>query len=303
MLPVAELRHDQPTVIVVILNWNRCADTLACLASLGESTYHNFAVIVVDQGSQDGSEASIRRAYPAVTVLQTGANLGFGRGMNTGIRQALAAGAKYVFLLNNDTLAAPTLLERLLAHATPDLGMLAPSIFYADRPQVIWSTGGGVHPLLLEMTGDHGRGEPLPAEPRERAFLSGCALLIPRQTLGRAGLFDERFFMYYEDLDLCLRMQQEGYRLLLIPDAHLWHRVAQSSGGANSPNERYQMARSSGIYFRKHMHAANALPIIVYRSLSALRWTLRLAHPRDWPALRAYWRGLAAGWLDRPPPP
>lgn len=296
MLPIAQLRHDQPAVVVVILNWNGCADTLACLASLAESTYHNFAAVVVDQGSQDDSEANIHRAYPGVTVLQTGANLGFSRGMNAGIRHALGAGAEYIFLLNNDTLAAPTLLEQLLAHATPDVGMLAPAIFYAGRPQAIWSTGGGIHSLLLEMTGDHGRGEPLPSAPVARGFLSGCALLIPRPTLACAGLFDERFFMYYEDLDLCLRMQQAGYRLLLVPDAHLWHRVSQSSGGANSPNERFQMARSSGIYFRKHMHAKNALPIIAYRSLSALRWSVRLARPRDWPALGAYWRGLAAGW-------
>lgn len=300
MLPVAELRRDQPAVIVVILNWNRCADTLACLASLAASTFHNFSTIVVDQGSWDDSAESIRCLFPSVTVLQTGANLGFGRGMNAGIRHALAAGAEYLFLLNNDTVAAPTLLECLLAHATPDLGMLAPAIFYADRPHVIWSTGGGIHPLLLEMTGDHGRGCPLPIAPLTRAFLSGCALLIPQQTLDCVGLFDERFFMYYEDLDLCLRMQEAGYRLLLVPDAHLWHRVSQSSGGANSPNERYHMARSSAIYFRKHMHATNALPIVLYRSLSALRWTVRLTRLRSWPALSAYWRGLADGWLARP---
>jgi len=299
MLPAADLRRDLPAVFVVILNWNRCPDTLACLASLAESTYHNFAAVVVDQASSDDSEATIRHSFPTVTVLQTGANLGFARGMNAGIRHALSAAADYVFLLNNDTIVAPTLLERLLAHAAPGLGMLAPAIFYADQPHSIWSTGGGIHPLLLEMTGDHGRGQPLPAIPLARAFLSGCALLIPRQTLTRVGLFDARFFMYYEDLDLCLRVQQAGYRLLLVPDAHVWHRVSQSSGGANSPNERYHMARSSAIYFRKHMHATNALPILLYRSLSALRWTIRLARSRSWSALNAYWRGLADGWLAR----
>jgi GT2 family glycosyltransferase len=151
--------------------------------------------------------------------------------------------------------------------------------------------------MLCEMTGNHSRDKPLPVFPTERAFLSGCAMLIPRQVLDHVGVFDERFFMYYEDLDLCIRIGSAGYRLLLVPDAHLWHRVSQSSGGPNTPGERYHMARSSGIYFRKHMRGWRAPLILSYRSLSAMRWTVRLARQGNLRALIAYWRGLCQGWL------
>jgi len=286
-------------VYVVILNWNRRDDTLACLASMAQSTYQPRRILLVDQGSTDGSVEAVRRRFPAVEVVQTGGNTGFARGMNAGIRHALAAGATDVLLLNNDTIVAPAMLERLVAQRAPEIGMIGPAIFYADRPHQIWSTGGGINPVLFEMTGNHGRGQPLPNRPMPRAFLSGCAMLIPRRVFEDVGLFDERFFMYYEDLDLCLRIGQAGYRLLLVPDAHLWHRVSQSSGGPNTPGERYHTARSSGIFFRKHMHGWRIPLILLYRGLSALRWTGRLARQDNAPALAAYWRGLRHGWLNR----
>ena len=284
-------------VHIVVLNWNRCDDTLSCLASLSQSTYSHMHTWLVDQGSDDGSVEAVRRRFPDVEIVQTGGNTGFARGMNAGIRHALEAGAERILLLNNDTIASPTMLDRLVAQISPDVGIAGPAIFYADCPHQIWSAGGGVNRALCETTGNHSRGLPLPASATERAFLSGCAMLIPRQVFEQVGLFDERFFMYYEDLDLCLRIGSAGYRLLLVPDAHLWHRVSQSSGGPNTPAERYHMARSSGIFFRKHMHGWRTPLILPYRSLSAARWTGRLARLGNWRALAAYWRGLCHGWL------
>ena len=154
-----------------------------------------------------------------------------------------------------------------------------------------------MHPLLLEMTGNHGRGRALPAAPVAQGFLSGCALLLPRSTVERVGLWDERFFMYYEDLDYCRRVAAAGLRLVLVPTAAMWHKVSVSSGGSNSPQERYAMARSSGLYFRKHMRPWQAPFIVAFRLGSALRWTLRLAGRGQWASLCAYWRGLRDGWL------
>ncbi len=290
-----------PLIYVIILNWNRCQDTLTCLQSLSKIDTPNVQLMVVDNGSRDDQRFTIRQRYSQVKLIEAESNLGFAKGMNLGIRAALAGGADYVFLLNNDTIVDPAMLDHLLAHARPEVGLLAPAIFYMAAPKTIWSTGGGLSAVLLEMTGDHGRNQILPQAPQKRGFLTACGLLIPRMILEQVGLFDERFFMYYEDMDFCLRVQKAGYDLVLVPQAHLWHQISQSSGGSNSPNERYYMALSSGLYFRKHMQLWQAFLIIPYRLLSALRWSGRLIKDQQWAALTAYWRGLYVGWFRHPP--
>ena len=291
---------DRPTVHAILLNWNRAEDTLACVASLLAADYAPLQVLVVDQASQDRSPARIRARFPMVDVLELAQNVGFAAGMNHGIVHALGQGATHLLLLNNDTWVDPGMIRALLAALTPGVGMVGPVIFYADHPDQVWSMGGGMHPVLLEMTGRHGRGAPLPSQPVARGFLSGCCLLLPATTVAQVGLWDERFFMYYEDLDYCLRVTQAGLRLLLAPDARMWHKVSASSGGARSPQERFATARSSGYYFRKHMRGARIPAIVLFRLGSALMWTGRLARERQWAALAAYWRGLAAGWLLPP---
>jgi GT2 family glycosyltransferase len=289
--------RDLPPITAIILNWNRREDTLACIASLYACGYPHLSIMLVDQASRDETSEAVAERFAGVEIIQSGGNLGFSRGMNLGIRHALDAEAENVLLLNNDTIVQPAMLERLTAHIGAGVGILAPAIFYADAPHRIWSTGGGMNSALFEITGNHGREEGLPPGPIDRDFVTGCAMLIPRHLFENVGLFDERFFMYYEDMDFCLRVRAAGYRIVLVPNAVLWHRVSQSSGGANSPGERYHMGLSSGLYFRKHMHGWRIPLIIGYRFLSALQWTGRLATAGKWRSLATYWRGLITGWL------
>jgi len=287
-----------PPVYVVTLNWNRREDTLTCLHSLQRLAYPNYRLLVVDNGSSDGSVEAIRREVPAAEVLVNERNLGFAAGANVGLRHALSLGAGFVFLVNNDTTVHPQALGALVRAArSPDVGMAAPMIYYEAAPTVIWSVGGGWNPLLLEMTGGHGRGpdDGRWADVAERAVLVGCGLLLRRELLERVGLFDERFFMYYEDSDLCLRARAAGFRLILVPSAKMWHKVAVSSGGSDSPAERYQMARSSVLFFRKHARPWQWPFIVPYRTASAVKTVVRLLLRRRSDAARAYLRGLRDG--------
>ena len=284
-------------VYVILLNWNRCDDTLECLASLIASTYRPLHLLVVDQHSSDDSPARIRAVYPEVEVLELAQNIGFAAGMNAGIRHTLQKEATHLLLLNNDTIVAPEMISELMAQLQPGVGMVGPVIFYYDQSEIIWSSGGSIHPLLLEMSGNHGRNRTLPEQPISQSFLSGCALLLPRETVEQVGLWDERFFMYYEDLDYSLRVGKSGLTLVLAPAAHLWHKVSASSGGSASPSERYQMAKSSGLYFRKHMNLWRIPFILLFRFGSAILWSWRLSRQGRWDALSAYWRGLWDGWL------
>lgn len=214
-----------------------------------------------------------------------------------GLRRAFAAGADYVFLVNNDTLVDPQAVARLVRALRPDVGILAPLIYYADDRTRIWSAGGKVRSWLLDKYGDREGQVDAGRWPKmvEQDFVTGCGMLLSRAMLESVGLFDERFFMYYEDFDLCLRARQAGFRLLLVPAARMWHKVARSSGGRDSASERYWMARSSVLLFRKHARGAHWLAIAPWRLASAMRTTLRLLRTGQREACAAYWRGLCDG--------
>lgn len=195
-----------PLVYVVVLTWNHKDDTLACLESLSALTYPNFRVLVVDNGSTDGTPEAVRECFPTTQVMVNERNLGFAAGFNAGIRRALRDGGELILLLNNDMVAASDFLEPLVAAAPEDVGAAPPLIFYADAPDQVWSAGSGRDPVTLELNSDHGWRETLTGV-TERDFLSGCALLIKRAVFERVGLFDERFCVYYEDSDYCLRIR------------------------------------------------------------------------------------------------
>jgi GT2 family glycosyltransferase len=287
-----------PLVYAVTLAWNRCGDTLECVASLGQSSYRPLRILVCDNGSTDGTSAAVHSAFPQVEVLELRQNLGFAAGANRGLRHAFAAGADHVLLINNDTTVDPLMIEHLVAATAPDAGIVAPLIYYALAPSTIWSAGGLRSRWTLEQTGDlrgrHDWGDWPPTLARD--FVTGCAMLIPRGVLETVGLLDERFFMYYEDNDFCLRIRRAGYRILLVPGAKMWHKVALSSGGIDSPAERYAMARSSVLFFRKHVAGWQWAIVGPFRLGSAARTTLRLLRRWSTAAIVAYWSGLGAGW-------
>lgn len=290
-----------PLVAILTLNWNRPADTLACLASAVAQTHPNTLLMVVDNGSHDDSVAQIGRAYPNTTIISNPQNLGFAAGSNVGLRAALGLGAEYVFLVNNDTIFAADCIAQLLAKAEPTVGLIAPAIYYADAPTLLWSLGGRLNRLTYEMDGDRPAERPLALARAqrqgslERDLMPFCAALLSRAALEQVGLFDERFFMYYEDMDYSLRLRRAGLRILLVPGAKLWHKVALSSGGRDAPAERYWMARSSVLYFRKHVPGLRWLAVGPYRLGSALKTLARLALRGHHRAARAYLKGLRDG--------
>jgi GT2 family glycosyltransferase len=296
------MKHTElPLVYVIVLAWNHCPETVTCLASLTRLNYPNKRILLVDNGSQDGTPQVVAALFPNVEILMNEKNLGFAAGCNVGLRYALEQGADFMFLVNNDTEVSPDALDHLVASMRPDVGMAAPKIYYAYTLQpIIWSVGGKCHPITLEKIGDargqidRGQWDQI----IERDYLAGCALLISRKLLETVGLFDERFFMYYEDSDLSLRARRKGFTLLLVPSAHVWHKVALSSGGSNTPNERYWMARSSVWFFYKHVKGLRWLIVVPYRTGSAIKTLLRLLWRKRGDAACAYFRGLWDGLMD-----
>jgi GT2 family glycosyltransferase len=290
-----------PLVYAVTVNWQRPDDTLECLVSLYTQDYPQLKVLVVDNGSQDGSVERFRERYPQAEILALPENLGFAGGYNRGIQTALERGAQFVFILNNDATVAPEAVRLLVESHRPDIGLLAPLIFYTSAPDHVWSAGGRISRWTLEKDDrwtNRSDWQTWPAS-IEQDFVTGCSVLFPRATLLQVGAFDEAYRMYYEDMDLCYRVRKSSKRILLIPAAHAWHKVATSSGGRDSPQERYWMARSSVMFFRKHARGLQKAIIPIYRSLSAVKTTLKLLIQGRTASISAYWRGLWHGLTGR----
>jgi GT2 family glycosyltransferase len=272
---------DFPSVAVVVVNWNGLRDTRECLRSLQAATYPNFRVIVVDNGSEGDDAAEIRREFGGFAeVIETGENLGFAGGANAGIRRALAEGAEYVLLLNNDVVVAPGFLEPLVAaaQARPRLAAACPKAYFQDRPDVIYSTGGAVS-LWTGTARQIGRGERDRGQYgsiARRDYADGLCMLIPARALREVGLLDEDYFLYWEETDWCLRARERGLVCYYVPESHVWHRAERSRAPDASYNYLYR--RNALLFVRKRgtpFQMATAL--LTYVFWYAPRYLLR--HP------------------------
>lgn len=283
-----------PLVYILTLNWNRYNDTLDFLRSCSLITYTNFEIIVIDNGSTDTSTTIIKSQFPTIKQILNEKNLGFAAGINVGIRYALEQNADFVFLVNNDTTLHADILTHLINGITQSEAYLAaPAIYFMSRPDHIWSAGAMRRKITLEI-------KPCtPVLDSTKMFnvdvITGCGMLMRRECLTEIGLFDEQFFMYYEDMDYCLRVRARGLAIVVVPEAMMWHKVATSSGGSGSPNERYHMAKSSVLFFRKHIYGWRWGVVIPYRTVSAIKSIVRLVRQRRWIAARAYLVGLYHG--------
>lgn len=235
-------------VYVIILNWNGREDTLACVRSCREITYPGVRLLVVDNGSSDGSVAALRERFPDVEVLALAENLGYAGGNNAGIRHALAQGADHVILLNNDTEVAPDFVGALVeaAEADPSVGMANSKMYFFEPKDELWFAGASFHPWLgwgrHEGYGEVDRGQHDAPVSLERAC--GCSLLVTRAALEKVGLLDEDYFAYCEDLDWSARARRAGFRIAFVPGSRIWHKVSRSTGGTGSGVSHYYYTRN-----------------------------------------------------------
>ncbi len=244
-------------VAAVVLSWNGRDNTLKCLRSLDNVTYRSFHVIVVDNGSTDGSADSISVSRPGLELVRLNENTGFAKGMNTGIRHAFAAGAEGVVTLNNDMVVDPAFVEPLADAlvSDPRAGAACSQILFADPPDRVWYAGAPYDPRR-GYQGRHTRyGEPpmpLDATPYVTDRACAGAMLIPRGVAERVGLFDEELFAYAEDVDWSLRARRVGKHVLVVPGSIVRHRVSAASGGESSPMSLYYNLRNGLTVAERH---------------------------------------------------
>lgn len=241
----------EPRVAIVLVNWNGYEVTKDCLESLRKVEYSNFYVIVVDNGSSDGSADKLESEFQEAVVLRAGRNLGFTGGNNLGMKHALDQGADYVLLLNNDTVVSPAFLAELVGagERNGSVGMLNPKIYYYNPPDRIWYAGGEfkMWQAYARHTGARRKDTGQWNQEREVTFITGCAFLIKTGVLHRIGLLDDIFFYSCEDTDWCVRIAQAGYKGLYVPSAVIWHK------------ESYDVKKNAGRAFRDYYNIRNGI--------------------------------------------
>jgi hypothetical protein len=244
------------SVFIVILNWNGWEDTADCVESCRKLTWPNFRVLIVDNGSTDGSEAILGERFPDIELLQTGSNLGFAGGNNVGIRRALKEGADFVWLLNNDTVVDPQCLTRMVeaAENDGDAGMVGSKIYYFDAPDTLWFAGGEIALERGGLTRHIGQDEKDQGDydqPGETGYVTGCSILARRAMIEDVGLLEDAYFLYFEDADWSLRARQKGWKLLYQPAARLWHKEGAQSKKVYSNRFIYYFLRNRFFFVRR----------------------------------------------------
>ena len=289
--------NDPPLVVSVVVNYRGLAETRACVESLLAVDYPVHLIVVVENGSGEIEANSLAAAMPPqVHVLRSDRNLGYGGGANVGLRWALQAGAEYAWVLNNDTTvdarSVPELVRAM--ESDPSCGAASPQIqapIGPESPRGVWYAGGVAdlrrvttsHTLDLLETG---------ALLVPVGFVSGCAMFLRTCALTDAGMFWERLFLYWEDVELSFRLRAAGWQLSVAPAARIWHAV---HGSVGSSVANYYYYRNAILVANRHLRRRGVARAFWSLSLRALRRCAASLLKRDGPFPFAETRGLIAG--------
>jgi len=212
-------------------------------------------IVVVDNGSIDGSVEYLRKRYPEIEYISNQENVGFAGGNNAGIEYAMAKKCGYIYLLNNDTEVDPNFLSTIIAVAEsdPKIGIAGSSVFYFTSPDIVWYAGGYANWLSGDIV-DPRVGKRLGIDlPRLEDVdeVAGAGMLVRRKVIEDIGMLDPRFFIYYEETDWCQRAKKAGWRVVWVPESKIWHKVSMTFGEL-SPVMVYFMTRNRWLFMRKH---------------------------------------------------
>ena len=272
------ISNTTPKVAIIILHFENVGLLRECLKSCQEIVYPNYEITIVKNGDRSDLSLSAMQeiADRVATIISLPENVGYARANNHGIQQALSTGANCILLMNDDTVVSPHFLSILVEsyEKLSDVAMLGPAIYYFDEPDKIWFAGArfdGQSCSVSTKEFDENR-------PWENSgsigsdYITGCAVLVKREIIEKIGPLDERFFLYWEDVDWGLRAAKAGYKNLIIPGARIWHKVSVSAGGPDSPLKSYHKTRSHLIMAK--LHAPWSLKKLHYAFLRDVAWLL-----------------------------
>lgn len=295
--------HSQPLVQIIVLNWNGLEDTLRCIASLERQTYPNFQIVVVDNGSTDGSLRAFAQLSDRVRLVPLPQNLGYTGGNNFAMTAAFANGANYVWLFNNDAEADPDALARIVAtcEADPTIGLASPLVCEADNHAAI-QFGCGLFDLSIPAyvpSYDVAQSQIWQQEFPERIVLHGTALLVSRSLYQAIGGLDDLFFAYWDDMDYSIRSANAGFRNVAVFDTAIYHgsKPTREAPDTVKPHYYYFVSRNELLMWRKFCAGLTFAKVATWTLQRQLRQIARM--PGNKAGIDAILAGLWDGLLGK----
>jgi len=245
----------QPSVAIILINWNSLEVTSDCIVSLKGIQYANYSIVVVDNGSADGSGKALKQLHPEIVLIESSTNRGFAGGNNIGFEYAIAHAFDYALMLNNDTFVEPDFLDHLVNYMEghPEVGAIQPRIHYNHNRSLLWN-GGSYYAKwwgYFYSKDENKIPSPESLTTKEVDWITGCAFLTKTKTLQQTGLLAEQLFMYSEDVDLSFRIKALGLSLVYHGDSIIYHIAGQSNKsktkgkeGFVNPNVHYMNQRN-----------------------------------------------------------
>lgn len=266
-------------IYIILLNYNSADDTIECIESIRENeTKLNYEIVVVDNKSQDNSIQKLEKINN-IKLIKSDENNGFASGNNIGIKYAIENGAQYILLLNNDTIIeknAISILEEQLNNHN-ELGIIGSRIMYYDNKELINYCGGEID--WLKATSIHNNYKQKFNNNMEKFFytnfITGCCMLIKKEVFEKVGYLPEEYFMYYEDVDFCVRVKEAGYKLGIDTSSVIYHKVSASSGGEESAFSVEWGTRNRFIFMNKYKKYTNGIITIIYFYLTRYRMIVK----------------------------
>jgi GT2 family glycosyltransferase len=234
---------------IVLINWNSFDLSKTTLASLQQTTYTNYDCIVVDNGSVDGSGQALKLEFPNIILIESETNKGFTGGNNIGMEYALEHGYEYIMMLNNDVEVEPDFLEPLVARLDqhPSVGAVQPLIYFHHDRHLIWNAGSRyLYWIGLPITLKYFRKDPLRKQIQQQKkidWITGCAFMMRSNILKKTGILKERFFIYFEDVDLSFRIKKTGYTLSYVPESVIYHIAGMAQKSKTKEKEGFLSAK------------------------------------------------------------
>ena len=286
---------------IILVNWNLKDDTIECIDSLVKSGSAHSQIVVVDNGSTDGSIAAIDDRYKnSIVVIEAKENLGYAAGVNLGIRYVLRQNYPWILLMNNDTVVAENFVDEMYSGTknAKNYDILSPLILYHQNPSIIWSMGEKFLKHTLLTIGSfkaHDINENLSSiVPID--VTNGCAMMVNREIFERVGLFDPQLIMYGEEVDFCWRARQAGYHFACYTPARIYHKVSQSSQ-KDKPNARYLRMRNQIIFYRRYTTALQKPFYWIFTLLRLLKMIFLDSLKGHFEVIEPAIRGWMHGWF------
>ena len=241
---------DKVNVGIVLLNWNSYYDSSECIRSILRSSHSHYRIYVVDNNSQDDSAEQLKTEFgDKIVLIYNEANLGFAKGNNIGINQAIIDGSDYIWVLNNDTVVNSESLASLVAYMRSDydIGLSGSVLYEYLEPWEIQAWGGGTYNKFLGTT------RSVKKKKDGIQHIIGASMFFSVECLKKCGMFDERFFFYMEDTELSLRIRDRGYKIGVAENSFVFHKGGSSTGevkGIKSEKSDLLYARAVGAFMR-----------------------------------------------------